>query len=280
VRRRVVTAFDLESSGPDRPPLDLAEFSRFKHGASAPGWRFGRQLVRRLVAECPEVVHAERLVVTASCFKVVPLASVALGRVVAHRLNRDRTDAGLAPVTWTQFYRDQLIEGDYSTMSLAQRREFIEGDTIRVDAAVLSGAAVLVVDDLRVTGLHEGRLASVLESAGVPAATFAYLVAVDGRGDPTVEQRMNQAVVDGVDALLALVRSGGFILNSRVCKLILGAPPAEVARLVDDLPVWLLAELVAGLECNGYAVMARYRPTYELMVEALDRRHAARTAAS
>jgi hypothetical protein len=275
VRRRVVTAFDLEGSGPDRPPLDLTEFSRFKHGASAPAWRFGRQLVRRLDAECPDLVHADRLVVTASCYKVVPLASVALASVVAHRLNRRRADAGLAPVTWTQFYRDQLIEGDYSTMSLAQRQEFIAGDVIRVDATALSGAAVLVIDDMRVTGFHEGRLASVLETAGVPAATFAYLVAIDGRGDPTVEQRMNRAAVDGVDALLALARSGGFILNSRVCKLILGVPTAEVARLVDGLPAWLLAELVAGLECNGYAVMARYRPAYELMVAALDRRYAA-----
>ena len=92
MRRRVVTAFDLESSGPDRPALDVAEFSRFKHGASAPAWRFGRQLMRRLVAECADLVHAERLVVTASCYKVVPLASVALGRVVAHRLNRERRD--------------------------------------------------------------------------------------------------------------------------------------------------------------------------------------------
>jgi hypothetical protein len=275
VRRCVVTAFDLEGSGPGRPPLDLTEFSRFKHGASAPAWRFGRHLARHLLAECPDLVHAERLVVTASCYKVVPLASVALGRVVAHRLNRHRTDAGLAPVTWTQFYRDQLIEGDYSTMSLAQRQEFIAGDVIRVDAAVLSGAAVLVMDDLRVTGFHEGRLASVLATAGVPAATFAYLAAIDGRGDPTVEQRMNRAAVDGVDALLALARSGGFILNSRVCKLILGSPPAEVARLVESLPVWLLAEFVAGLECNGYAVMARYRPAYELTVAALNRRRAA-----
>jgi len=265
VRRHVVTAFDLVSGRPDPPPLDLAEYSRFKHGASAPAWRFGRQLARRLVAECGDLVHAERLVVTASCYKVVPLASVALGRVVAHKLNRKRSDAGLAPVTWTQFYRDQLIEGDYSTMSLAQRREFIAGDLIRVDAAVLSGASVLVIDDLRVTGFHEGRLASVLETAGVPAATFAYLVAIDGRGDPTVERSLNQAAVDGVDTLLALVRSGGFILNSRVCKLILGAPVADVARLVDDLPASLLAELVAALECNGYAVMARYRPAYELM---------------
>jgi hypothetical protein len=277
VLRKVVAAFDIDS-GPDRPaldlavPLDLAEFSRFKHGASAPTWRFGRRLVRTLVTECAELVHAERLVVTASCYKVVPLASVALGRVVAHRLNRERADAGRAPLVWTQFYRDQLIEGDYSTMSLAQRQDFIANDVIRIDEAVLTGAAVLVVDDLRVTGFHEDRLASVLEAAGVPAATFAYLVTIDGRADPTVEQRMNTTTVDGVDALLTLAGGAGFVLNSRVCKLILGAPPADVERLVAGLPVGLLAELVAGLECNGYAVMSRYRAAYETMVGALHHR--------
>jgi hypothetical protein len=274
-----VTAFDLEGSRParpplDLPPLDLAEFSRFKHGAAAPTWRLGGHLVRRLVTDCTDLVDAERLVVTASCYKVVPLASVALARVVAHRLNRHRAEAGRPPVTWTQFYRDQLIEGDYSTMTLAQRQQFIEGDVIRIDPTVLADSAVLVVDDLRVTGFHEGRLASVLEAAGVPAATFAYLVAIDGRGDPTIERELNQAAVDGVDALLALVRSGGFILNSRVCKLILGQPVEEIERLVAALPVWLLTELVAGLECNGYAVMDRYRAAYGVMAAALERRAA------
>jgi hypothetical protein len=277
VLRQVVTAFDLKG-GSGRPPLDLAEFSRFKHGASAPAWRLGRHLARRLVTGCAQLVHAERLVVTASCYKVVPLASVALGRVVAHRLSRERADAGRPPLVWTQFYRDQLIEGDYSRMSLAQRQEFIATDVIRIDEAVLADAAVLVVDDLRVTGFHEGRLAAVLEAAGVPAATFAYLATIDGRADPTVEQRMNTAAVDGVGALLALVRTGGFVLNSRVCKLILGAPLPEVERLVANLPAGLLTELVAGLECNGYAVMGRYRAAYETMVTAL-RRRTARVAA-
>lgn len=267
--RQTVTAFDLQGIRPDRPALDLAEFSRFKHGASAPAWRFGRELARRIVTDRAELVHAGRLVVTASCYKVVPLASVALGRVVAHRLARVRAEAGRAPLVWTQFYRDQLIEGDYSTMSLAQRQQFIATDVIRVDEAVLAGAAVLVVDDLRVTGFHEDRLASVLAAAGVPAATFAYLATIDGRADPTVEQRMNTAAIDGVDALLALVRADGFILNSRVCKLILGAPLQEVERLVAGLSVGLLADLVAGLECNGYAVMNRYRKAYELMLRHL-----------
>jgi hypothetical protein len=283
VLRRVVTAFDLEG-GPDRPapdlaqPLDLAEFSRFKHGASAPAWRFGRQLARTLLAGSAELVHADRLVVTASCYKVVPLASVALARVVAHRLNRERAESGRAPLVWTQFYRDQLIEGDYSMMSLAQRQDFIATDVIRIDEAVLAGAAVLVIDDLRVTGFHEDRLASVLTTAGVPVATFAYLVTIDGRDDPTVEQRMNTTTVDGVDALLPLAGGAGFILNSRVCKLILGAPPTDVERLVAALPTGLLAELVAALEGNGYAVMSRYRAAYDLMVATLSRRPA-KTAA-
>jgi hypothetical protein len=232
-------------------------------------------MARRLAEVGADVVLADRLVVTASCFKVVPLASVALARVVAYRLNRLRADAGRPPVTWTQFYREQLIEGDYSTMSLAQRREFIERDVIRVDPQVLADAAVLVVDDVRVTGFHEDRLATVLAAAGVPAATFAYCLVIDGRDDPTVEKRMNQASVDGLDALAALVRSDGFTLNSRVCKLILGAPLAEVGRLVGSLPPALLAELVSGLECNGYAVMDRYRPAYELMLGTLRSRSGA-----
>jgi PRTase ComF-like len=280
---RVVSAFDVgapAAPGPapaepvptgrapgasGRPPLDLVQFSRFKHGAVAPAWHFAHGLVERLLTEVPDTAFAPRLVVTASCYKYVPLASVTLADAVAHLLNARRAAAGVAPVTVTQFYRAQLIEGDYSTMSLDERQRFIEQDVIRVDAAVLAGAAVLVVDDLRITGFHEGRLAAVLDAAGVPEATFGYCAVIDGRADPTIERRLNQAAVGDLDALARLIDAGGFRLNSRVCKLILSAPGAELARFLDRLPLPLLDELVAGMECNGYAVMGRYRAAYESM---------------
>ena len=276
MRRDVVAAFDADGSRPDLPQLDPADFSRFKHGAADATWRLGRHLADHLTGHTTDhttglpdgVVRAERLVVTASCYKFVPLASVALAGVVAHRLNRRRADAGLAPVVRTQFYRERLIEGDYSTMSLAQRQEFIARDVIRVDAAVLADAGVLVVDDVRVTGFHEGRLATVLADAGVPAATFAYCAVIDGTGDPTVERRMNTTTIGSLDALARLVADGGFILNSRACKLILGAPPDEFERFVHTAPRSLREALVTALECNGYAVMNRYRTAYETLVAA------------
>jgi hypothetical protein len=114
LRREVLAVFDPDGSRPGLPALDLAEFSRSKHGAADATGRLGR----RLAAEVPAgVTTAERLVVTASCFS------------------------------------ERLIEGDYSTMSLVERRAFIAGDVIRVDPEPLAGAAVLVVDGLRVTGL-------------------------------------------------------------------------------------------------------------------------------
>jgi hypothetical protein len=264
VRIRLVSAFDVDAGGGgNKPRLDSVEFSRFKHGALAPAWRFAEELVQRLETECPDLVRAPRLVVTASCYKYVPLASATLAGAVGHLLNARRAAEGVTPVTRTQFYREQLIEGDYSTMSLTQRENFIAGDVIHIDTEVLQGAAVLVIDDVRITGLHESRLAAVL--AGVPEATFAYCAVIEGRADPTVEKRMNQAAVADLDALAELVETGGFRLNSRVCKLILGAPPARLAAFLDRLAPDLLAELVAGLECNGYAVMAKYRAAYDLM---------------
>jgi hypothetical protein len=267
---RVVSAFDVGAVGASgRPPLDLVQFSRFKHGAVAPAWHFAQGLVERLLIDAAGTALAPRLVVTASCYKYVPLASVTLADAVAHLLNARRAATGVAPVTTTQFYRAQLIEGDYSTMSLDQRQRFIDQDVIRVDAAVLAGAAVLVIDDVRVTGFHEGRLAAVLDGAGVPEATFGYCAVIDGRADPTVERRLNQAAVGDLDALARLIDAGGFRLNSRVCKLILSAPAADLPGLLTRLPLPLLGELVAGMECNGYAVMGRYREAYESMLSVL-----------
>jgi hypothetical protein len=261
----VIHAFDTADASSGRPRLDLACFSRFKHGSTAAAWPLATQVVARLRAECAEAVAAPRLVVTASCYKFLPLASVCLARVVAYLLNRERAGAGLPPVTWTQFYRAQLIEGDYSTMSLEERQRFIDQDVVRIDTQAVAGADVLVVDDLRITGFHEGRLATVLAAAGAAGTVFAYCSVLDGRGDPTVEQRMNRAAIGGLRELRRLIDAGGFLLNSRTCKLILSAPIAELPAFLGSLPPPVLAELAEGMECNGYAVMPRYRPAYELV---------------
>jgi hypothetical protein len=276
IQRTIVSAFDLD--GATRPALDLVEFSRFKHGAVAPAWRFADGLVHRLADGCPQTVHAPRLVVTASCYKYVPLASVTLARAVAHLLNAHRATHGLRPVTRTQFYRWQLIEGDYSTMTFGERQRFIEQDVIRVDTDVLDGAAVLVVDDVRITGFHEDRIAAVLDRAGVPAAVFGYCAVIDGAADPTIEKRMNEAVINDLNALTSLVEQDGFVLNSRVCKLVLSAPPDRLSRFLHRLPLPLLVDLIAAMECNGYAMMDRFRPAYLDMISVLDARtlHAVR----
>lgn len=267
MRIRLVSAFDVDPDGSgQRPRLDPVEFSRFKHGAVAPAWRFADELVQRLATDCPDVLQAPRLVVTASCYKYVPLASATLARCAGHLLNTRRAAVGVAPIISTQFYRAQLIEGDYSTMSLDERERFIAGDIVRIDPGVLTDAAVLVLDDVRITGLHESRLAAVLADAGAPEAVFAYCAIIEGRADPTIEKRMNQAAVGDLDALADLIGAGGFRLNSRVCKLILGAPPDLLDAFLDRLAPDVLAELVAGLECNGYAVMGRYRAAYESML--------------
>ena len=66
-----------------------------------------------------------------------------------------------------------------------------------------------------------------------------------------------------------MITAGDFILNSRVCKLVLSATPAQQADFIARLPVAALADLVAGMECNGYAIMNTYRAAYREMASAL-----------
>lgn len=273
MRTRVVSAHTVDnSSSPDELGLDLSAFSRFKHGAVAPAWRFADEILERLVVVVPDTVYAEPLVVTGSCYKCLPLASVTLARSLAHLLNRRRATAAVPPVAQTQLYRERLIEGDYSTMSLAERERFIGQDVIRVDPEVVAGATVVVVDDVRITGFHEGRIAAVLADAAVAAMTFAYWAVIDGRSDPTLEKRLNTAEIADLDSLQRLVAAGDFELNSRVCKLILSAPPAELAGFLSRLSLAVLGEVVAGMEGNGYASMPTYRPAYDMMRSRLDSR--------
>jgi PRTase ComF-like len=145
---------------------------------------------------------------------------------------------------------------------------------IRADPDVLDHAEVIVVDDVRITGFHEGRIAALLDDLGVAAAAFAYWAVIDGSDDPRLETRLNTTAIGDLPALAELIADGDFVLNSRVCKLVLSAPLDALGPFLRDLPGDVLAELVSGMECNGYANMTTYRPAYALMTAELDMRTA------
>lgn len=237
---------------PDDGPVTAEAYSLFKHGDARHAKAFGARL-----AECFR--HSGRwdgrapLHVTSSGFGAVAPAAFALVHPFAHVLSSP------GPVNVFEVRRHGISAGDYARMTPGARRSAIGGGCMTVDVD-LSGAHVVALDDICVTGTHEAAMDTCLMAAGARRVDHLYLVDARAYADrPTVESDLNVHAVPDVDRLLEVVRRREFVPNARVCRRVMQLPPLELARFVDGAPATVLAWMMRAVELDRLDRVAPYR---------------------
>jgi len=138
------------------------------------------------------------------------------------------------------------------------------------------GAHLLVVDDVRVTGAHQRCV--MRASADMPflGRTFLYIACfgpASGHFDPTQEDALNHTAVRTLGDLAEIVAGGDFSWNVRVCKFVLNqANRRGLPRFLGQMPGWFVRDLHRNSRRDGYARMASYAPSHEVVRVELARR--------
>ena len=140
------------------------------------------------------------------------------------------------------------------------------------------GAHLLVIDDVRVTGAHQRSVMRASEDMPFLARTFLYLAcfrrAAGNRFDPTQENALNHAAVKTLGDLAGIVTRGDFSWNVRVCKFVLDlANRRGLPRFLGEMPGWFVRDLHRNSCRDGYARMAAYAPSHEVVRAELAKRY-------
>jgi hypothetical protein len=195
-------------------------------------------------------------------------------------LNAARAAHGLAPVPLLRVERIGTSAGDYGTLSARARDLHMAANVLsfrRFPPAQVRGAHLLVVDDVRVTGAHQRCVMRASEDMAFLTRTFLYIACfrpAGGRFDPTQEDALNHAAVRTLGDLAGIVADGDFSGNVRVCKFVLNqANRPGLPRFLGQMPDWFVRDLHRNSCRDGYARMALYAPSHEVVRAELARRY-------
>ena len=259
--RRVTTA---TLTGPvtavrrsDGASFDAATYSWMKHGRADAIDQLGAELAEVLLDALPELGQAVVPPAFPVAYHHVPPSCYFLTEAVLARLNPIRSAAGLAPARIVKVDKDSVTHTDYASSTMAERRAELAriGFTL---AEPVDGADVVVIDDVRVTGMAEETIMLALRDAGAHSLTAAYLAVCDDTlsRDPHVEAELNHAAVTSILDLVPAIRAGNFHLTIRFLKRALASP--ELADFAKAIPSAMVRLMYAAATCTGPDFVAGY----------------------
>lgn len=276
-----VTAHTLTVADP-RGGLDLADYSAMKHGGTTATQQLAGSVARVLAESVPELTTDPVPPVFPVAYLAVRPACWYLADEVLRGINAERAARGLSLGRIVRVHKDSVTRTDYATASAEARRAELASIRFTLTEDV-TGSRLVVVDDVRVTGLAESAILGALQGSGAQQIVLAYLATVEGdlAADPSIEARLNTAAAESLDDLAQLASTGGLALTIRMLKRVLGASADERRAFLDACPTDYLdaaleGALATGQEfCDGYA-----RGMRDLVVERTSRDGSANESAT
>jgi hypothetical protein len=217
----------LPSPTVDQEFTDIAEYSRFKFGDGAVSKKYGSLLGELACATQDEIL------VASSAYRTAPPASESLVTPFVE-MAQSRLSANFVPF---KISKAKLATDNYASLSFDERAQTLQNDLILPGNVDFSEKHVVILDDIRVTGLREAALKRLLESAGVTHATFHYVLNVPGgKQFPRTEAAINLRAVKSIDDVISLAQNPGFIPNVRLCKFIISRNISDLELFCSHVP--------------------------------------------
>jgi len=231
--------------------FDVRAYSQVKFGSDRAAKALGVDLADRFFAHRRETL-ARRCVVVPAPSTTVPVAATLLSRHFTNRLNARLVAEGAAPVEWTLAHRDVTYNNDYADLPADRRREILAADRIYLNKDFVAGKFLLFLDDCRITGAHEDKLAAFLRHEGLPNGHAFVCYAGYAGGDPSVESRLNRAAVASAEDLVELAREPGHQVTTRAIRLLLEVPPPRLPALLAGAPAAFVEGAFHAAMAKGY----------------------------
>lgn len=258
----------IERNGSDISPVitgeftTLDEYSHFKHGDGLAAQKYGGMLGELILTDALELLDSDEVFVSSSAYRIAPPASESL---VAPFISSASSNL-VAAESETKLRRfkiskRQLAADNYASMTFGERSKILQDDLVLPPHINFEDKDVIVLDDIRITGLREDGLRTILSRAGVRNAYFYYVLDTpDGHQVPQIEAVLNRQSVKTLEDAIALANSPNFIPNVRYCKFVLGQTIEDLEKFCTKIPPAVAETVVRYIECDGLRTVVKYLP--------------------
>ena len=221
---------------------------------------YARQLADHLSRVMDQHNHIEQWVITSPAWFMVPSAANLLAWQVYDRLKHQPDKANRVSYTKLSYMQTNLIPHShgqdyqyYCQGSLADRVSRVEqtreregDDEILRQHQCFDGKAVIVVNDIRVTGTQQQFMQQSFDQLPIRHLHWQYILDVDGelgRNRPDVEHQINFSTMATDEAWEKLIKKPDLIFTSKSLVRLFSYPLAAFERLLNELPESRLQQL-------------------------------------
>ena len=261
-----------------QPGFQPQDYSRFKYGSKSLARRFGRELADRLLNSptfsslLSALANPAGVVIYPAPYNFVPTATFALKDYFIARYNEVAIPRhNLAPLQEGKVFRKYSYNEDYGAMSKAERDAAISGDDFYIDVEFARGKTLIFLDDIRVTGSHEGRIRHLLNKTGLVAQAHLFLyfaqVTDSAQCDPTVENKLNYAAVHNLLSIDHIIKNDEFLFNTRVVKYILSAELSQFITFIQYQSKTFRHTLLHYAYGNSYHLQSAFESSIQVLTE-------------
>ena len=235
----------------DQEFTDIAEYSRFKFGDGGVSQKYGVLLGELACTTQDEVL------VASSAYRTAPPASESLVLPFVNTVH-SRLSAKFAPF---KISKAKLATDNYASLSFDERAQTLQNDLILPADIDFTGKHVIILDDIRVTGLREAALERLFDSVGVASATFHYVLDVpEGKRFPQTEAAINIRAVESIEDVIALAQKPDFIPNVRLCKFIISRNLADLEIFCSSVSKSVAKTVVEYIRADNLEEVVRAIP--------------------
>lgn len=242
--------------------FSASRYGMLKHGFEPPAIEYGYELADRVGPEIIRLASETNapVVIISAPYKYVHTASARIAHHFCDALTVMMVNADLEPPAIVPFHKSQPGSGAYAKASVSDRRKTLDSMELTIDAGRIRKAIVIAVDDVNVTSETMLNTASKLEPLG-PLAIW-YLHAADFNSGVTndreeIESQLNESAPHRLNEVLGWVRSGDFVLNTRILREILESPRG-FRYFVRQFPAPLLEQIWRSILGSGKDYTKKY----------------------
>jgi hypothetical protein len=245
--------------------FDAKNFSKFKYGSNTKAREYGFQLAKLFFQNYGAELLRSKSYITCSAYKTVPNAAFTLMFHIQAALNHYLYRYYKAPpLDYQPLRRETLYEGDYGKLSFQEREQVMNKNVLYINEKAIYRTQILVVDDIRITGLHEEKISRILEQGGVQKVYYLYIINANIT-EPSLEYDLNHAFVRRLQDFIEIWQEQDYVLNSRACRFLLSYKDRqELIAFFQKSSRNFLELLYAYFLADGYNAMPNYQEGFEL----------------
>jgi hypothetical protein len=243
------------------------EYSKLKYGSKKYARKLGIELASKFLGSLEfqniqQNLFEKKIVVSSAPWKNIPVASTALKNYFFREFNLIWSLDNHA-VEDLKVYREHSYNEDYGAMTKIEREQAITSDDFHIDKDFIKGKVLFFIDDIIITGAHERRIESLLNTAGFDGVVlFLYYAEYQGEDSPAIENELNYAFMKNLSDMDYIIKNDGLIFNTRLVKFILNSPHYEFKKFIANQSYSFCSSLQTHIAGNEYHKIDEFKENY------------------